>query len=190
MAVDSTELMVVGKITTVYGIKGWVKVHAFTESMDNFAQFNSYYFDKAANARANSAKKRDWQPIKFESIKRHGKGLIAQIEGVTDREQARLYCQHEVAVSSDEIPAMTGDDFYWHELVGLQVITTNEAGEDLLLGKVTQMMETGANDVLVVKSCKGSIDQRERLLPWLPEQVIKEVDIEAGVMRVEWDAEF
>ena len=190
MAVDSPELMVVGKITTVYGIKGWVKVHAFTESMDNFAQFNSYYFDKAANARANSAKKRDWQPIKFESIKRHGKGLIAQIEGVTDREQARLYCQHEVAVSSDEFPALTGDDFYWHELVGLQVITTNEAGEDLLLGKVTQMMETGANDVLVVKSCKGSIDQRERLLPWLPEQVIKEVDIEAGVMRVEWDAEF
>ena len=177
---DTSRLVVVGKITTVYGVKGWVKIHSFTEPMENIFGYQSCYLERDGQ----------WQPLEFDAGKLHGKGLIAQIKGVSDREQARLYCQCNIAVSADEMPALEGDDFYWHELEGLLVYTHSSEGEEQLLGKVSHLMETGANDVLVVRKCKGSIDRRERLIPWLPEQVVQEVDIEAGRMQVDWDAEF
>ena len=177
---DASGLVVIGKITSVYGIKGWVKIHSYTEPMENLMGYQSCYLDMGDQ----------WEPIDFEAAKRHGKGLIAQIEGVNDREIARRYCQRDIAIPASDMPELAKDDFYWHQLEGLKVFTSNAAGEEQLLGQVKQMMETGANDVLVVRKCQGSIDKRERLIPWIPEQVIKTVDIEAGLIRVDWDAEF
>ncbi|ARN75392.1 ribosome maturation factor RimM [Oceanicoccus sagamiensis] len=177
---EASELVVIGKITSVYGIKGWVKIHSYTQPMENLMGYKSCYLDQGDQ----------WEPIDFEAAKRHGKGLIALIDGVNDREQARGYCQRDIAIPVSEMPVLTQGDFYWHQLDGLKVFTTNEEGDEQLLGEVKQMMETGANDVLVVKKCQGSIDKRERLIPWIPDQVIKTVDIEAGLMRVDWDAEF
>lgn len=177
---DASGLVVIGKITSVYGVKGWVKIHSYTEPMENFMGYQSCYLDQGDQ----------WQPVEFEAVKRHGKGLVALIEGVNDREVARGYCQRDIAIPVTEMPVLGKDDFYWHQLKGLKVFTTNETGDEQLLGEVQEMMETGANDVLVIKKCHGSIDKRERLIPWVPEQVIKTVDIEAGLIRVEWDAEF
>ena len=177
---DSPELKVIGKITSVYGVKGWVKVHSYTEPMDNILAYPSCFLQRNGS----------WQPLVFAAAKHHGKGLVALIDGVSDREQARLYCQCDIAIPAADMPALEKDDFYWHQLQGLEVITTDLEGQQQLLGKVQSMMETGANDVLVVRASKGSIDKRERLIPWLPEQVVKHVDIAAGTILVSWDAEF
>lgn len=177
---EASELVVIGKITSVYGIKGWVKIHSYTQPMENLMGYKSCYLDKGDQ----------WEPIDFEAAKRHGKGLVALIEGVNDREVARGYCQRDIAIPVSEMPVLAKGDFYWHQLNGLKVFTTDEKGDEQLLGEVKQMMETGANDVLVVRKCQGSIDKRERLIPWIPDQVIQTVDIEAGLIRIDWDAEF
>lgn len=131
-----------------------------------------------------------WLPIVFNGGKRHSKGLVSRIDGVTTPEQAQLYRQCKIAISIEQLPELEGDDYYWRQLEGLQVVTSSSSGEDQLLGKVHHMMDTGANDVIVVHPCSGSIDKRERLIPYLPESVVKEVDIEGGVIRVDWDPEF
>lgn len=197
---DSSELAVVGKVTAVYGVKGWVKIHSFTEPMENILGFRSYFLSVGSSGASQG-----WQPLEFSDVKRHGKGLIALIDGVSDREVAGQYCQRDIAVPIDEMPELEEDDFYWRELIGLKVYTVSagegvdvEGGQSnagdtdkgLLLGTVNQMMETGANDVMVVKKCRGSVDDQERLIPWLPEQVVKHVDLEAGLITVDWPVDF
>lgn len=177
---DSSRLLVVGKITTVYGVKGWVKLHSYTEPMENILGYESCLIQLNGS----------WKPLELDAVKHHGKGLVAKITGVEDREQARIYCQCDIAVDKEDMPPLDEEDFYWHQLVGLSVFTDTAEGELLLLGKVQQLMETGANDVLVVHKAQGSIDRRERLIPWLPDQVVKQVDLEKGLILVDWDPEF
>lgn len=180
MTQQPAEMVVVGKITAVYGVKGWVKVHSFTEPMENILGYKELYLNR------NGA----WQPLTFEQSKRHGKGLIALIDGVEDREQARLYCQSDIAIAATALPELPAEDYYWHQLEGLQVVTVEQGGAPVLLGKVHQMMETGANDVMLVRKCQGSLDGNERLIPWLPGQVVKSVDLDAAVITVDWPADF
>lgn len=170
----------IAKVTSVYGIKGWVKVHSYTEPMENFLGYTNCQVQRGSQ----------WQPIRFQEAKRHGKGLVAQISGVTNRDQAALFCQSNIAVPANALPDLAGDDYYWHQLEGLKVFTKHQSGRDLLLGVVSHILETGANDVLVVNRCQGSIDKEERLIPYLPGQFVELVDIENGLIRVDWDPEF
>jgi 16S rRNA processing protein RimM len=180
MAADSNELVVIGKVTSVYGVKGWVKIHSYTEPVENFLRYQDYYLDQADQ----------WQPIAFDQLKRHQKGLVGLMEGIETRESASTYCQCDIAILASQMSSLDDGEFYWHELEGLSVWTRDVGGNELLLGKLHHMIETGANDVLVVRSSKGSLDKRERLIPYLPGQVIREIDIEASVIKVDWDPEF
>ena len=94
-----------------------------------------------------------------------------------------------VAVERDQLPELDADEFYWHQLEGLQVISEYE-GQSYDFGVVQKLIETGANDVIVVSASDGSIDTRERLVPYVPEQFVKGIDLENGVITVEWDPEF
>ena len=103
-----------------------------------------------------------------------------------DRDLARTYCGAEVRVSTAELPPLPDGEYYWFQLEGLDVFTV----DDECLGKVHHLMETGSNDVLVVQATAGSIDQRERLIPYLPGEVVQSVDLAAKQMVVDWDPEF
>ena len=105
---------------------------------------------------------------------------VVILEGIADRDAAEALPGVEVAVWRDGLPALAEGEFYWSDLVGLTVATT----EGVDLGVVDRMMETGANDVLVVKG------ERERLIPFLMDDVVRQVDLEAGHMEVDWDPEF
>ncbi|MCY1431600.1 Ribosome maturation factor RimM [compost metagenome] len=111
--------------------------------------------------------------------------LTAKIKGLDDREEARGYAGFLICVPRSQLPALQDDEYYWYQLEGLKVI--NQDGQ--LLGQVDHLLETGANDVLVVKPCTGSLDDRERLLPYTG-QCVQSVDLSAGEMRVDWDADF
>ena len=180
MTIDPNELVVIGKFTTVYGVKGWVKVHSYTDPMENLFSYAGFLVERNGN----------WSPVVFAENKRHGKGLVARIAGVDDRDIAATYTACNIAISLSALPSLEEDEFYWHQLEGLKVLTTGVDGESLLLGVISHMLETGANDVMVVRKCPGSIDKQERLIPYLPDQFIEHIDLEAGEVRVDWDPEF
>jgi len=174
MALDSRVKL--GRITTVYGVKGWVKVFSNTEPMDNIFAYQPWQIQINGQ----------WQEVKVNQGKHHGKGLIAQLEGCNDREQAKFYVGAEIAVDQSLLPDLEEGEYYWSQLTGMNVET--EAG--VKLGKVDHLIATGANDVLVVKGSQASIDSEERLIPWLPDQVITKIDLSGGVIRVNWDPDF
>ncbi|WOG25624.1 ribosome maturation factor RimM [Endozoicomonas sp. 8E] len=172
--------VVLGSITGVYGVKGWVKVYSHTHPMTNILNYKHWILRQDGRQ----------QTIEVDQGRRQGKGLVAHIAGCDDRDIARQFTGAEILIAESELPPLADDEIYWHQLEGLEVKTADEAGKELLLGKASHLMETGANDVLVIKACKGSIDRRERLVPWLLDQVILEVNPEAGFIRIDWDPEF
>jgi len=182
--------VVVGRITTVHGIKGWVKVHSFTDHAENIFQYPPWWLKTADG----------WREVEFDEYRDTSKGLLAHIVGIDDRDIARKFCQQDVAVERAQFPELDQGEYYWHQLEGLRVITCHGsseaegAGEEVQLGRVdlgivTGLLETGSNDVLEVKGDGSSLDQAERLIPYT-EQFVLKVDLDAGVIEVDWDPEF
>lgn len=182
-SVVGEDLVTVGRITTVYGVRGWVKVHSFTEPMDNILQFSRWWLAAAGQTGQGAGQ---WQPLEIDQGKRHGKGLVVHIKGVDDRDLAAQFCQRDIAVAGSEMPQLDEGEYYWHQLQGLQVVSEFE-GREFRFGEVVRLMETGANDVMVVR---GGDDGRERLIPYLPGEYITRVDLDAGQITVDWDPEF
>ncbi|MFK7829461.1 MAG: ribosome maturation factor RimM [Congregibacter sp.] len=168
-------MLLVGTINGVYGIKGWVKVHALTDPAENFLLFGRWFTQRAGA----------YEPIKFTDGRVQGKGLIAKLDGVDDRTGAEALRGTQVWIHAEQLPELEDGDFYWHQLQGLKVVT-EYAGESVLLGVVDHLLATGGNDVLVVLQCEGSTDDRERLIPYVPDTVVTDVDTQAGVIRVDW----
>ncbi|MGL6162641.1 ribosome maturation factor RimM [Microbulbifer sp.] len=173
---QSADLVTAGRITAVYGVRGWVKVHSYTEPMDNILQFPEWWLEGGDG----------WEPLQIDGGRRHGKGLIAHIKDVDDRDRAARYCQRDIAIRSDAMPPLAEGEYYWHQLEGLRVVSEFE-GRSCDFGRVERLMETGANDVLVVR---GREDGRERLIPYLPGEYITDIDLDSGVITVVWDPAF
>lgn len=180
-SVAQDDLVVLGRVTTVYGVKGWVKVLSETEPMQSILEYRPWFIKR---------NHQDWQLVTLVAGKQHGKGLVVQFEGSDDRNFAAQYRGALIAVPKDSLPPLDEDEVYWHQLEGLKVLCKDANEQEILLGRVDHLMSTGSNDVLVVKSCPASIDTRERLLPYLVGQVIQDIDLQAGELRVDWDPEF
>lgn len=160
--------VVLGEVSAHYGVRGWVKVFSHTRPLENILNYPRWWLKMGG----------DWQEIEVAEGRVHGKGIVVRFDSVTSREQAALYLKAEIAVERDELPK--DDGYYWSDLAGLRVETLN--GE--LLGTVDHLFETGANDVVVVRG------DRERLIPWVRGEVIESVDLDAGLVRVDWDPDF
>ncbi|QEW07865.1 ribosome maturation factor RimM [Nitrincola iocasae] len=173
---QAEKLTVIGKLTAPYGVKGWIKIHSYTDPIDNVFCYSPWQVKRGEQ----------WFQVKLESSKRHGKGLIAKLAGIDTPEQVRDWSNAEIYVAQHQLPELETGEYYWSQLENLLVYT--ESGE--LLGRVDHLIETGSNDVFVVKATANSRDKVERLIPYLPEQVVKEIDLEKGTMRVDWDPEF
>ncbi|WP_133512453.1 ribosome maturation factor RimM [Candidatus Thiosymbion oneisti] len=161
-------LLVVGRISGLYGVRGWVKVFSETEPRDNILTYQPWYLGAGHKPRGLAAGKPQ------------GKGLVARLEGCEDRDQAAALVGSEIRIHRDQLPRLGADEFYWADLVGLSVETLDARP----LGRVERVFATAANDVLVVNG------DRERWLPFLWDRVIKEVDLDLGRIRVDWDPEF
>ena len=155
------EKLLVGKVTGVYGVKGWIKVYSWTEPRENITRYQPWYIKKASDS--------DWQQLSLESGRRHGKTVIAKIEGIDDRNEAMLLTGMDIAIDASRLEPLGEDEFYWRELIGLRVITPQ--GD--CLGEVQEMMETGANDVLVIRGEQGPL----YLVPWALDDTVLAVDL-------------
>jgi 16S rRNA processing protein RimM len=161
----------VGNIGAPNGVRGWVRINSFTEPADNLFTYPLLM-----------AHGQEWRPIEIEEVQARGGGFIAKIVGVDDRDQAALITNLKLAVQRADLPELQ-DENYWSDVMGLKVYNADQ----VLLGVVTDIFETGANAVLVVKNEETG---KEHLIPYVPEMYVQAVDIDAGTMRVNWDPEF
>ena len=168
-------MIVMGRIVAPFGVQGWVKVHPYTEVPESFGAFGSWQLKRRG----------EYESVVFDAVKPQGKGLVAHIRGVDDRTLAEQYRGLEIVVPARALPALPTGEYYWRDLQGLQV-WCRDGDDRVLLGSVDYLIETGANDVLVVKACEGSIDERERLIPYLPDDTVLRVDLDEGVIEVDW----
>jgi len=160
----------VGRISGLYGVRGWVRVYSYTEPREAIVGYSPWWVRVAGH----------WQEMQVAGGRRHGKGVIARLDGCTDRDEAAALVGSDIAIRRSQLPETVAGEYYWADLIGMAVVTLD--GREL--GVVKSLMETGANDVLVVEG------ERERLIPYLHPDVVTDVDLETGRIRVDWDPEF
>ena len=168
----------VGRIGGAHGIKGWVRVHAFTDTPESFLDLQHWHLVGGQDSTVRT-------PVDVIDGRMQGKGLVVRLAGIDDRTAAERLRGHEFWVRASQLPALEEGEYYWRDLEGLQVFTEVD-GKSILLGTVDHLLETGANDVLVVAPCEGSLDKRERLIPYLPGDVVIAVEPAQQRMRVLW----
>ena len=177
-ASDATShLISIATIVGVYGIKGWVKIRINVEDPASLTSLSPQQLTDSRGKRVRS--------VDITTVRSQGKGFIAKLAGVDDRNAAELLRGHSIQIPESSLPSLNEGEFYWRDLIGCRVELSVE-NESLSLGCVDHLIETGANDVLVVRPTEDSVDDRERLIPWLEDDVIVAVDIESQRISVRW----
>lgn len=175
---DPDRLVTVGKITRVHGVKGWLRLHSFTDPESNILEYRPWWL----------AMPQGYQSVEVDQWRALDRGFLVHIRNIDDRDAASRYCQREIRVDPGVFARPDADELYWYQLQGLSVYSTYQ-GHRVRLGRVTSLLNTGANDVLVVRGDKDSLDRRERLLPFVDDYV-ERVDLEQGELEINWDPEF
>ena len=160
----------VGKISGVFGVKGWVKVFSFTDPRENILNYSPWLLKKDSETRS----------VAVIDSKLQGKAIVAQLDGINNRNQAASLIDWDVFITPEQLPKTAEGEYYWSDLIGLNVETTL----GVQLGVVDSLLETGANDVLIVQG------ERERVIPFLQKQTIMNIDLDAARIIVDWDPEF
>lgn len=169
--------VILGKLGSAYGIRGWLRVFSSTENAESIFDYQPWFIQQAAQ----------WTVLELEGWKYHNQDIVIKIKGIDDRDAANNLVNREIAVDASQLPPLDEGDYYWKDLMGCRVVTA--LGYDL--GKVIELMETGSNDVLVVKAnLKDAFGAKERLIPFIDGQVIKAVDLSAKTIQVDWDPGF
>lgn len=167
----SDDKLIVGQINGIFGVNGWVKIFSHTDPRKNILDYSPWMIKF----------KGEWQHIKVvnSKVQSGGKTLVAQLENVNDRDVAREYMGCEIAIDRSQLVKNTEDGWFWIDLIGCQVMTQ----EGVILGDVKEMIVTGAHDVLRVQG------ESEVLIPFVMEQFILSVDINAKKIVVDWALE-
>lgn len=161
---DDDDAVLIGHVSGTHGLKGWVKVHSFTDPRSAIFDYQPWWLGE------------DGRPVTLERGQPNGKTLIAMLPGVDSVEKARVLVGQEIRVAREALPEAAEGHWYWSDLIGLRVLNR----DGVPLGTVRRMIETGANDVMVLEG------ERERLIPFLNPQVVESVDLDAGEILVDW----
>jgi len=164
-------MVIMGRVASAFGIRGWLKIQPFSEYIDSLLDYKTWYLGQEGGP---------WREIEVVQCEVHAKTLAAQFADCPDRNAAEKLKGLLIAVARSSLPEQEEGEYYWSDLIGLAVV--NEAGESF--GTVAELMETGANDVLVVRGTGSDI-----LIPFLA-NVIKQVDRAGKVIRVDWTTDY
>ncbi len=167
---NDSDPIIVGRINGFYGVQGWVKIYSHTRPIDNILNYSPWL------VRIDN----QWQSVVLKAGRRQAKGLIAHLEGFDERNAVQSLLNADIAITRAQLPNTANDEYYWSDLVGLQVINLQEQ----VLGIVTGLLETGAHDVLKVQA------EVEILIPFVPDIFIKSVDLEQKQIVVDWNEDF
>jgi 16S rRNA processing protein RimM len=167
--------IIVGRIGGVYGVRGWLKIESYTRPKENIFTYSPWLIH------VNGC----WAEIDIEESQQRGSGrLLVKLAGIDSPEEARKYNHYDLAVAQEQLPPLTEGEYYWHDLIGLEVINQDE----IKLGKISEIVETGANDVLVINGLSDGVSDKKAkvLIPLIMDVFVKQVDLIAKTMHVEW----
>lgn len=162
--------IIVGKLGKTHGVRGWLNLYSETQPAENILEYKPLFWMTDSG----------WQEINATEIKPHGKNFLVHVAGIDNSEIAKKYTGKEIAILRDQLPNLKSDEFYWTDLEGLTVINQ----KNIELGVIDHLMETKANDVMVV------IGKKKHLIPFIRNQVVIDIDLDAKVMHVNWDEDF
>jgi 16S rRNA processing protein RimM len=165
----AADRVVVGRVVGVYGVKGWIRIESHTRPREAIFEYSPWRLETEQGSREG----------RVVTGRIQGPGLVAQIDGIQDRDQARTLIGAQIVIAREQLPPAGPGEVYWTDLEGCRVVNR----EGIELGTVSHLFETGANDVLVV------VGERERLIPYI-DSVVESVDLAQGIVRVDWDEDF
>ncbi|SPT68602.1 Ribosome maturation factor rimM [Anaerobiospirillum thomasii] len=167
-----------GRLGSTFGIKGYLKVQSFTEQPENLFDYSPWYISRRGD---------DWREVQVEAFKPHGDTFIVKLHGVDVREEAALLTGMDIGIRRSSLPPASDGEFYLCDLEGCTVIGIN----DVCLGTVSRVMDQGAAPLLVVSpSDRTKGDRKERLIPFVKGPIVTDVDLESGIIRVEWGEDY
>jgi 16S rRNA processing protein RimM len=159
------DLICVGHILGAQGLKGWVRIFSNTSPRDNIVNYSPWIIEQGDERKVVSITGRS-----------QGKNVIARLEGCEDRSAAEALTGCQILIRPEQLPGLQAGDYYWSDLIGLKV----ESLQGESLGVVASMIETGADDVMVLSG------DRERLIPFVIDDIVHEVDLERKRLVVDW----
>lgn len=177
---DAATVVPVGTVGRAHGVRGWVRIRSDMEPAEELLRHDPWLVERAGG----------WRAVGVLSARPQGNSLVAHLEGIEDRGAASDLTGARLGLPRGALPQLDDGQYYWADLIGLEVF--DEAGESL--GAVREMIETGANDVMVIRppgqaSARGRrrfASAEDRIVPFLVGGVVREVDLEAGCIRVSW----
>ncbi|MES9818245.1 MAG: ribosome maturation factor RimM [Candidatus Thiodiazotropha sp.] len=164
------EFIIMGRVSGLFGVRGWLKIYSHTSPREGIVRYRDWYLKRGD----------DWKRHRLVAGRSQGKGVVAQLQGIDNRDLATPLVNCDIAVRREQLPPLESGEYYWNDLQGLRVLNL----QGIELGVVSHLFETGANDVLVVRG------ERERLIPYTKGEAIREVDLEHGRVIVDWDPDF
>lgn len=171
---QASETMIIGTIGAPYGVKGWVKINSYTDEKAGIFGYAPWIIGTE-------------QKYQVDQWRTHNKALVAKLTGIDSRDDAESIKNLDISIESSQLPELSEDEFYWRDLVGMQVVTD----KGYSLGKIKEIFATGANDVMLIKAnTNDAFGQKERMLPILFDQVIKQIDKTSATITVDWDPAF
>ncbi|MEM7304190.1 MAG: ribosome maturation factor RimM [Pseudomonadota bacterium] len=164
-----------GHISGLFGVKGWLKIFSYTRPRLQIVDYKLWYL-------VSDAENMAFKQVALLDGRAHKEGVIAKLADIDDRDTAAALLGMEIWVDENELSSLNEGEYYWYQLVGLQVINT----DNFAFGTVTELLETGANDVLVVHDDKSN----EYLIPYIKGRVIKSVDLDKKNIVVDWEKDY
>jgi 16S rRNA processing protein RimM len=160
-----------GRVLGAHGVKGALMVASFCEPPRRLLSYSTWWLVRGDESRA----------VAMLRGQDSTKGLIVELDGISDRDAANALKGTEIAIERSLLPALGKGQFYWTDLEGLRVVNQ----DDLELGRVDHLFDNGAHPILVVRE-----GERERMIPFVLDRHVLGVDLEGGVIRVDWDSDF
>lgn len=170
---SDTDYTIIGRVGSPYGIKGWLHIESFTQIADNILQHRKWQLQANPYTKSQLKAAREIQVIQIKAQQKH---FVAQLEGINDRDQAKMLGNSMIAIPTSKLPELTENEYYWHQLIGLTVHTTS----GLMLGIIQDLLNTGANDIIIIEGAQ------RHLLPYI-DNVVKQVDLKQKTMMVDWE---
>ena len=165
-----------GHVSGVYGVHGWIKVHSYTEPQTKLLDYQPWYINT------------ELRQVNASEV-RHKK-LVVQLVDCDTREKALSLQQAKILVPADAFESLSEGEYYWHELTGLEVYNGLPGDVKYLLGVVSKLIPTGSHDVLVIDPTTASVDNRQRLIPYVNGDIVIAVNVSQGWLQVDWQSDY
>ena len=162
--------LIIGRVGGVYGIKGWLKISSFTRPCENIFSYSPWLL----------LMNDTWHEISFDEFQKRGERFLVKFLGIDNPDDANQYVNSNIAITEKQLPRLKEGEYYWRDLIALNVI--NQDG--ILLGRISEIIETGANDVFVI--INEDKERQKILIPSVMGVYIRKIDLTTQTMNVDW----